>query len=577
MKILIADDTESSLRPLAEHCNKLGLSVLTAKNGAEAIDLFSSESPDLVLMNSIMPVVDGYEAASRIKAYCGERWVPIILVAPLNREEEVRRWIESNADDYINPPINIPIFDHKIKFMQRIFEMQIVLGESIRNVEQHYHRSEEEMDLAKRVMDKIIHSGDIDKDLAQRWIIPANDFSGDLIVVTRAYSNNIYAILADAAGHGLSAALTVLPIMQIFYAMSDKGCPIEGIAEELNWRIHAQMPTGCHIAAVLVSVDLRGRSIKVWNGGSPPAVFMGQGGEILHHWKSRHLPLGILNKEDFNNETEVFQWEEPGQLIIYSDGLLEAEDPEGRAFGSENMFQALSQVQMKDRFSTLVKSVSRHLAGRPGQDDISLLMINCLSGMVSERPRPELVVEKAKGNTKGIEGFIDWRFSFHLGPEKIRSLNILQLSLDWLHLMNISRSVSGLISVVISELYNNALEHGLLGLDSHIKLQPGGFDEYLSQREERLAFLDHGYINIEIEQVEINGNKMLRIHVKDSGDGFNYNEKREHCHCLEGRKFDPESVNGIHPCHIGSHLVKSLCSKVEYLGNGNEVIAYYPL
>ncbi len=577
MKILIADDTELSLKPLAEHCNKLGLSVLTAKNGAEAIDLFSSESPDLVLMNSIMPVIDGYEAASRIKAYCGGRWVPIILVAPLNGEEEVRRWIESDADDYLIPPINIPILDQKIKFMQRIFEMQLVLGESIRNAEQHYHRFEEEMGLAKRVMDKIIHLGDIDKDLTQHWIMPANNFSGDLIAVTRAYSNNIYAILADAAGHGLSAALTVLPIMQIFYAMSDKGCPIEGIAEELNWRIHAQMPTGCHIAAVLVSVDLRGRSIKVWNGGSPPAVFMGQRGEILHHWKSRHLPLGILSKDDFNGETEVFQWEEPGQLIIYSDGLLEAEDPEGRAFGSENMFQVLSHVQMKDRFSTLVKSVSRHLGGRPGQDDISLLMINCPLVRVSERPRPQLVVEKAKGKAKGIEGFIDWGLSFHLGPEKIRSLNILQLSLDWLHLMNISRSVSGLISVVISELYNNALEHGLLGLDSSIKLQSGGFDEYLSQREERLAFLDQGYINIEIEQVEINGNKMLRIHVKDSGDGFNYNEESEQCRYLDGQKMDPHSGNGIPPFHKGNHVVKSLCSKVEYLGSGNEVAVEYPL
>lgn len=577
MKILIADDTESSLRLMAEHCNKLGLSVLTAKNGADAIDLFSSESPDLVLMNSIMPVIDGYEAASRIKAYCGGRWVPIILVAPLNRDEEVRRWIESNADDCLIPPINILILDNKIKFMQRIFEMQIVLGESIRNVEQHYHRSEEEMSLAKRVMDKIIHLGDIDKDLTQHWIMPANDFSGDLIAVTRAYSNNIYAILADAAGHGLSAALTVLPIMQIFYAMSDKGCPIEGIAEELNWRIHAQMPTGCHIAAVLVSVDLRGRSIKVWNGGSPQAVFMGQRGEILHQWESRHLPLGILSKEDFNGEAEVFQWEEPGQLIIYSDGLLEAEDQEGSAFGSENMFHALSCVEPKDRFSSLIKELQRHLDGRPGQDDISLLMINCPLVRVSERPRPQLVVEKAKGKAKGIEGFIEWRLSFHLGSEKIRSLNILQLSLDWLHLMNIRRSVSGLISVVISELYNNALEHGLLGLDSHIKLQSGGFDEYFSQREECLASLDQGYINIEIEQVDINDNKMLRIHVKDSGDGFNYNEESEQCRCLEGRKLDPDNGNGIHPCHMGIHLVKSLCSKVEYLGNGNEVVVYYPM
>jgi hypothetical protein len=143
--------------------------------------------------------------------------------------------------------------------------------------------------------------------------------------------------------------------------------------------------------------------------------------------------------------------------------------------------------------------------------------------------------------------------------------------------MNIRRSVSGPITVVISELYNNALEHGLLELDSGIKLLPGGFDDYLRLREVRLASLEKGYINVEIEQIGINERQMLLIHVIDSGNGFNYHEKLDYCNCLESGKSNHDSEEVTNPCHIGIGLAKSLCYKVEYLGKGNEVIAYYQL
>lgn len=560
MKILIAIYTKSHSELLTAHCIKWGFTVISAKNGKEAVEAFLSESPDMVIMEGTMPVMEGYEAAAKIKNLSSNRWIPIIIVIHSNREEEVRSLLESGADDFLTIPVNISILDQKIRMIQRFFEMQIILNESLRKIEQYHNKIEEEMHLAKRIMDNFIRLGEIDKELVQYWIMPTSDFSGDVIAAARTYSNNLYVILADAAGHGLPAALTVLPIMQIFYPMTEKGCPIEGIAEELNWRIHTQMPTGCHIAAILACIDERNRTIKIWNGGNPPPIFINQQGQILHRWESKHLPLGILNKEEFNAETEIFRWEEAGQLVICSDGLLEAVDEQGKVFGIEQMLQIIKSVKLENRFSILVKAVQRHLAGRLGHDDISLIMINLHSTDFSSRVRTDLEVKAGKS-----KGFHQWKLSFCLGPEKLKSLNILHLFLDWLNLMNIRRLVSGPIFVILSELYNNALDHGLLELDSRLKSLPGGFDEYLRQREERLASLHEGYIIIEMEQVEIDERKALRISVIDSGKGFNY------------AALNNEMPADIRHSTNGIPLVKSLCSEIRYLGKGNEVIVDYPL
>ncbi|MBN4053212.1 response regulator [bacterium AH-315-L15] len=88
MKILIADDTEVNVKIVKHFCEQQGFHVLTSKNGAEAVDRFSSDTPDLVLMDVVMPVMDGYDATAKIKEISGDRWVPVILLTVLEDNEE---------------------------------------------------------------------------------------------------------------------------------------------------------------------------------------------------------------------------------------------------------------------------------------------------------------------------------------------------------------------------------------------------------------------------------------------------------------------------------------------------------
>jgi anti-sigma regulatory factor (Ser/Thr protein kinase) len=111
------------------------------------------------------------------------------------------------------------------------------------------------------------------------------------------------------------------------------------------------------------------------------------------------------------------------------------------------------------------------------------------------------------------------------------------------------------LSTVLSELYNNALDHGILLLDSKIKKEPDGFFEYFEQRMERLVQLDDGEINIQATLVP--GDRQLILRVKDSGAGFNYDT------VMAGEETDFFGR--------GISLVREICDTVEYSQNGTQV------
>ena len=119
------------------------------------------------------------------------------------------------------------------------------------------------------------------------------------------------------------------------------------------------------------------------------------------------------------------------------------------------------------------------------------------------------------------------------------------------------------IFIILSELYNNALDHGVLKLDSALKSQPDGFLTYLTLRQERLEALEDGYIEFSLAH-RMNANEgELVIHIKDSGEGFDYQHltaDMTKCLVSSGRGFP---------------LVSSLCKEMTYLGKGNEVRASY--
>lgn len=124
LKILVVDDAPTNRQILSVFLGKLGHSIITAEDGFQAVEKFSTLLPDLVLMDVMMPGMDGYEATRRIKAQSGERWAPVIFLSALDKDENLVAGLDAGGDDYLTKPINFVVLDAKICSVSRTLDMQ---------------------------------------------------------------------------------------------------------------------------------------------------------------------------------------------------------------------------------------------------------------------------------------------------------------------------------------------------------------------------------------------------------------------------------------------------------------------
>ena len=123
MKILVIDDSTGQRLFLQSHLAKMGHEVVCAGNGRQGITLFRECGPDLILLDVIMPDLDGCATAREIRA-CGPHWVPIIFLSGCDQTEDIEAGIDAGGDDYLTKPFHPKILGAKIRSMQRIVEMR---------------------------------------------------------------------------------------------------------------------------------------------------------------------------------------------------------------------------------------------------------------------------------------------------------------------------------------------------------------------------------------------------------------------------------------------------------------------
>lgn len=125
MKTLVVEDSHSSLKIFCHHIEKMGITPIPAETGNAGVDLFLRERPDLILLDIILPDIDGFEVARRIRQL--ERpgdWTPIIFLTALNKDEDLEKGIAAGGDDYLYKPASEVVLGAKIRAMQRIIQMR---------------------------------------------------------------------------------------------------------------------------------------------------------------------------------------------------------------------------------------------------------------------------------------------------------------------------------------------------------------------------------------------------------------------------------------------------------------------
>ncbi len=124
MKIVVVEDNRVVGAKLIAMIKRMGHHALLAEDGEQGVLMWQRERPDLVLMDAMMPVVDGYSAARRIRSLEVEEWTPIIFLSAAEADQDIEKGIDAGGDDYLVKPVSYVVLHAKIRAMQRIDEMR---------------------------------------------------------------------------------------------------------------------------------------------------------------------------------------------------------------------------------------------------------------------------------------------------------------------------------------------------------------------------------------------------------------------------------------------------------------------
>ena len=552
LTILIAEDSAADRLLLASIIRRQGHQALTVSNGAEAIEVFARERPQLVLMDALMPVMDGFEAARQIKQLAGEALVPIIFLTSLRESEALAQCLDAGGDDFLPKPYNPLILAAKINAMDRLRRLQATVLQQRDLIARHHEHLLHEQRAAKAVFDKVAHSGCINAAPNIRYLqSPYALFNGDLLLAAYTPSGDMHILLGDFTGHGLPAAIGAMPLAEVFYGMTAKGYGLTQTLREMNAKLKRILPVDMFCCATLLCLSAQRRALEVWTGGMPEGyvheVATGRRTPLI----SRHLPLGVLSAEAFDDSTEVWPMALGDRVFLLSDGVLDTADANDQLFGAARLQQVFAANREPDR---LFEDIEQALAAFRGQtrDDVSMVEITLLSA-------PPLRMAEPMYADSGQSSPLDWSVSFEFRAQTLKNYNPLPYLLQLLLEVHGLREQSGALYSVMAELYSNALEHGVLGLDSALKRDAQGFAQYYRQRNERLAQLNSGYVRVHVQVAPTDQGGTMTLRVEDSGSGFDVDREL-------ARPVDVDRLSGR-----GLSLVRQLSSAVRWSDGGRSV------
>jgi len=383
---LIVDDLPANRKLLELLLEQENYRTIYAEDGSQAVKLYKEHHPDIIFMDVMMPVMDGYEAARRIKTVAGSVFVPIIFLTTLSEMDGLVKCLDAGGDDFISKPFKREVLSAKIKAMERIRDLSRRVAEQHQKIIEQHNRLLLEQTAAEQVYNRAVTSGNIESAHIQSLLRAASTFSGDMLLSACGPDGSMYFLLGDFTGHGLTAAVGVLPTAEVFRAMTVKGFPAQEILISINSKLHRVLPTGMFLTACMVVIDKQMKHATIWNAGMPDVLVLGKSTAdaevtvVKQSVSSKYLALGILKIADVLPAPVPIALEPGCRIVMCSDGLTEATNIAGQEFGKQRFVSAATESD--NSFRSVIEALEQFCGTQPYADDLSLVEIECVSGLL---------------------------------------------------------------------------------------------------------------------------------------------------------------------------------------------------
>ncbi|MBL4940275.1 MAG: SpoIIE family protein phosphatase [Colwellia sp.] len=561
---LVVDDSMTQCMMLSALLKEEGYQVVVANDGACGVDKYVEHQPDLVLMDINMPVMDGYEATRRIKKVSRENLAPLIFITSMDTDQAYIDSVEAGGDGILVRPFSPQVFKAKIKSIQRISD----LYQQVKNLQQEQQKDAE---LAKIMMSDVIESRNFALNKVGVIKQAATMFSGDMQLTALCPNGDLHVLLGDFTGHGLRASIGAIPVTETFRAMTKKGFSILDIVAQINKQLCDLLPKDLFFAACFIAISEHDKSAYIFNAGLPDGYLFSEDAEIKHHFPSVHPPLGILPKLISDAKLTVVSVGSSDRFVLITDGIIEARNEQGHEYGvAQFEYAAKKGVLINDIANNVVASLEIFCQNMPQEDDISLVDVPCSAWQEdnsADQTNQPHIPETFIVEDIFYDASPSWSWRLELTDNLLASVNPVPIIMNQINEIEGAGEHWQSLYTIITELFINALDHGVLGMDSSLKDSAEGFSYYFKERTKRLEQLKSGFIRIELCYFPFEYGGKMFISIKDSGLGFDIFNVLKSNSCAQSE--------GINLSGRGVELVNQLCDTLDYQDNGSLVSASY--
>ena len=368
--ILLVDDNPTNLQVLRHTLQSINCKILIAKNGERALAIALEDHPDLILLDIMMPGIDGFEVCRRLKSNPSTEDIPVIFLSSLGDTEDKVRGLQLGAVDYVSKPFQPDEINARVNTHLTIHRLQ-------REVQSQRNQLEHELQVVSQVQRRLLPKNlpAINGiDLAV-YYETSRYAGGDYYDIVEISGNRWGFLIADAEGHSAPAAVLMAMTCSLFHSYSGALTEPGEVLTYMN-RILCKFADPSFVTALYAVFDADHRTLRFASAGHPPPMIYRQGENrsLALDCETVH-PMGIYPYEHIPvAETKL---ESGDRLLLYTDGIPERFNTVGEVYGEERLLQRLAENHSDNsrRIIDKIKADVDQFAGsRPPDDDQALFL-----------------------------------------------------------------------------------------------------------------------------------------------------------------------------------------------------------